>query len=69
MKMQKSENNGQAACDGGNVKDGETPCHGDAGSEGRHVERGSVRAWVDGEARRQEAQAGQVLVRWRRWRW
>ena len=25
MKMRKSENNGQAACDGGNVKDGETP--------------------------------------------
>ena len=25
MKMRKSEDNGQAACDGGNVKDGETP--------------------------------------------
>ena len=56
MKMQKSENNGQAACDGGNAKDGETPATETPAPKVATSNEDQLRAWGDGEARAQEAQ-------------
>ena len=51
------------------MKDDEMRGDGDAGSEGRHVERGSAASL--GRRRRQGpgSPSGTSLVRWRRWRW
>ena len=70
MKMQKGENNGQAAGDDGKMKDGDK-CRGDGDGRLRRSPRSSEDHASLGRRRRQRPGSAQrtSLVRWRRWRW